>query len=352
MGRVWSCTTGPARPIVPLRISHGWAMDGVELLPGLITVGEARAIGVDRNRIARGGFVRVRRGTYVPAGTPVDDADARMAIAASGLPDVVVLGGWAAARLHERSVPSTSDPLVVFDGAMPGVGAGDQGALPVLVCAPREARIRPLPGVTLLRSGIESTERVVLEGVPVTSALRTAFDLARTWPLTPGVVALDRLRNLGLIDAEELEALTRRKAGWCGVGHVRRALALSDGGAESPRETLLRLLWTDAGLARPLANRVVRDLDGHFVARVDLVDPDAGVVGEYDGGFHASAGRRSKDAARQERLEALGLLMIRACDPDLATPHGRMAWQMRLRDVYARARAHPPHRRSWILTDR
>src|SRR5665647_487683 len=82
--------------------------------------------------------------------------------------------------------------------------------------------------------------------------------------------------------------------------------------AASPQETILRLLWIGAGLPRPRCNVVIRRPDGRFVARVDLLDDHAGVVGEYDGSYHASSVRRSDDARRQAELESLGLVVVRA----------------------------------------
>jgi hypothetical protein len=319
-------------------------------LPGLVTTSEASALGIGPDRLARGPFQRVRHGVYVPTGTPLGDVDARIVVAAASRPDGVVIGGWAAARLHERSVARSPEPIVVFDGTLPGAGVS-RSPLPVLVCTPRSTRLRRTSGITIMRSDADVQERAVLEGVPVTSAVRSAFDIVRLWPPTAGVVALDRLRNLGLVAGTDLAEVLSRRAGWRGVGRARRVLELSDAGSESPRETIMRLLWMQTGLVRPRANPVVRTLDGRFVARVDLIDPDAGVVGEYDGAFHATARRRSEDAARQERLEDLGLVVIRANDPDLATDLGRRTWQMRLRRVHARATTRPARSRPWLLTD-
>jgi very-short-patch-repair endonuclease len=52
------------------------------------------------------------------------------------------------------------------------------------------------------------------------------------------------------------------------------------------------------------------------VAKVDLMDPDAGLVGGYDGAHHSGAARRSADHVHAENLEALGLTVVRvaACD--------------------------------------
>ena len=137
------------------------------------------------------------------------------------------------------------------------------------------------------------------------------------------------------------------------VGRPRalRVAALMDAGAESPQESLLRLTWIGAGLPRPRANQVVVDTSARFVARVDLLDDVTGVVGEYDGALHADAARRSRDARRQEELEDLGLVVVRATANDIDHRGTGSAWQQRLRAAYRRAANRGPGRRRWQVRD-
>jgi len=322
----------------------------VQLVPGLLSAQEARERGIARSRLAGPTYRRAARGVYVPATTPSDPADVRVAAAGERLPGGVLVGGWAAARLHEQQARARDDQTTLFDGTMPTLGGAGREVLPVLVCAPREARIRRTVGTCVFRSVVPGDEATSIRGVPVTSPLRTAFDLARLWPTTPALMALDRLANLGLIGMEDLTAVLRSRPRWRGVSSARRAVSLCDPRAESPRETALRLLWIQTGLPRPSANQVVTDQRGRFVARVDLIDPGAGVVGEYDGAFHAPADRRSRDAARQEDIEQLGLTVIRAAGPDLASNGSRRAWGERLRRAYDLA-AVRHGRRAWRVID-
>jgi very-short-patch-repair endonuclease len=76
----------------------------------------------------------------------------------------------------------------------------------------------------------------------------------------------------------------------------------------------------------------VTDRDGTFLAEVDLLDPQAGLAGEYDGAHHAAADQRAVDHARAEQLEALGLMVVRVASPDLS--------QFRARTVQRLQRAH------------
>lgn len=312
-----------------------------QLLPSLVTTSAAPVQGITRARLRSPAYVRVAHGRYVPRGTVIDSPEARIGIVSEGLAPGLSIGGWAAARLHEVSARTQGDRLTVFDGVLPTMDRSDEPGLPVLVCAPRRSRAAVPEGAEVWRSDLRPDETVVIAGVRVTSALRTSFDLLRTWPEHAAVVGVDRLLNLGVVQAEHLAGVVAARSGWRGVPQARRALALVDARAESPRESMMRIVWLSTGLATPTANAVVRARTGQFVARVDLLDASAGVVAEYDGAFHAGVARRQADAARQEALEDLGLVVVRMTEADLATPTRRSAWQERLRSAYRRAADRP-----------
>lgn len=330
------------------------------VLPAVLATRDARAQGVLAD--VRAGYVPAARGVHVVAGADVTDPDVRTAVAMARVPEAVTLGGWAAARLHERtalaSVPASGsarrrgraghrqEEQPWFDGVPVHGRPGDD--LPVLLLAPPEVRLAAGHGRRLVRSRVAPEEWVVAGGLPVTSVLRTAFDLARLGRAEDAVVGLDRLRVLGLLDAGELDALIRRRRGWLGVAAARRALALSADGVESPQESRMRLVWLAAGLPVPRCNAVVLDGAGRFIGRVDVLDEGSGLVAEYDGAVHAAADRRSADAARQERLQAAGLEVVRATSADLATAEARARWQSRAVAAHTRALAHR-RRATWRL---
>ncbi len=292
-------------------------------------------------------LVPLRRGVWAPAGTDPTDADLRIAAVAAQLPAHAVVGGWAAARLHEVTAGGR-DP--VFDGGPRWeerpIGRGRCAR--VLVCAARDSRLTHRPDVRVFRSPVPDGQRERVLGMTVASAVRSAFDMARLLPVTSGVIAVDRMLALRLMTIDDLALLVAAPGRWQGRPAARRVLTLCDAGAESPQESVLRLLWVGAGLPRPRANVEVLDRDGRFVARVDLLDPDAGVVAEYDGGYHSGSDRRSRDAARQETLERLGLVVVRATSVDLEDG-GARAWQMRLRAAYGRAARRPGDERRWVI---
>lgn len=97
-----------------------------------------------------------------------------------------------------------------------------------------------------------------------------------TEPLLPAVTVVDRVlqRRMSTASAVLAAPLTPR---------ARAACAHVDGGAQSPRESLLRLALTRAGLPRPVTQgRIVEG--GRLVAQVDLVYRRYRVAVEYEGG--------------------------------------------------------------------
>ncbi|MDQ1105811.1 very-short-patch-repair endonuclease [Nocardioides zeae] len=96
-------------------------------------------------------------------------------------------------------------------------------------------------------------------------------------------------------------------AGECrrrGVGRLRTALALADAGAESPWETLLRMLHVVCEVPVRTQHRVVHD--EVQVARGDLWIEGTRTLQEYDGAHHREPRQLADDLARQRRLGQVG----------------------------------------------
>jgi len=87
---------------------------------------------------------------------------------------------------------------------------------------------------------------------------------------------------------------------------LRKALDLADGGAESPKETELRLLVVRDGLPRPVTQVPVGR------RRVDMGWPQWKVGVEYDGAHHWTDPRQHRrDIDRLAELMARGWLIVR-----------------------------------------
>jgi hypothetical protein len=85
----------------------------------------------------------------------------------------------------------------------------------------------------------------------VTTPARTAFDIGRRLGLEPGVQRIDALMNATHLKVADVEAVIARHPAVRGLVQLRQTLVLVDGGAESPYESITRLLLIKAGLPRP-----------------------------------------------------------------------------------------------------
>ena len=143
--------------------------------------------------------------------------------------------------------------------------------------------------------------------LPVTTRVRTAFDLGRYLPRDEAVVRLDALMHNQVFSIEDVLLLAKRHRGARGLKSLRRVLPLVDGGAASPQETRLRLLFIDAGLPTPTTQIPVVDERGRLVRMLDLGWEEYLVGCEYVGGLHQTdRGKYVKDVRVMRKLRDIG----------------------------------------------
>lgn len=161
-----------------------------------------------------------------------------------------------------------------------------------------------------------------VHGLRVTTPERTFVDSACYLGLRDLVRAGDALVHSGLITLETLiDFVTTSHLD--GVVRARRAAALVVQGAESFRETDVRLLLRFARLPVDGCNLDIHDEAGRFLARGDILFRAFKVLVEYDGWHHErDAKQRQKDHRRRERLEAAGWIVIVITAEDLRDPLG------------------------------
>lgn len=153
---------------------------------------------------------------------------------------------------------------------------------------------------------------VVHDGLPITSAARTALDLACWYPLKVAVAYLDALVAATGLRTPEFEDLIDRHPGRRGIRNARQALGLVDSGAQSPRESWLRLVLIEGGLPRPQTQIPVADESGRVIAYMDMGWQELKIAVEYDGEQHRADRRQyTWDLRRLELLERLGWIVIR-----------------------------------------
>lgn len=153
-------------------------------------------------------------------------------------------------------------------------------------------------------------------GLPVTTRVRTAFDLGRHLERGDALARLDALMWNQRFQINDVLALSERYPRSRGTRQLRELLPLVDGGAASPRESQVRLLLLDAGFPRPETQiPVVRGVTP--VAWLDMGWREYHVAVEYDGDHHRKDRRQYvKDIGRLRMLEALGWIVIRVIAED------------------------------------
>jgi hypothetical protein len=164
-----------------------------------------------------------------------------------------------------------------------GASCGPPGA-PVEIVLARTPRAHA--GVRATRARLDPAEVVAVRGVRVTSAQRTAFDLARRGPLVDRVVAVDALANAHGFAPEALWDLAARHPGVRGVGGLGEVLAHADRRAGTPMETRLRLVVVQAGLPAPEVQWAVQDERARTAVWLDLAHPEHKIGIEHDGAVH------------------------------------------------------------------
>lgn len=152
-----------------------------------------------------------------------------------------------------------------------------------------------------------------VEGVTVTTPLRTALDLGRLQSRDWALAGIDALLRLGVFTTPVLLDNVERFRGQRGVVQLRELAPLGDGRAESPPESVLRLRWLDLPNLPPPEPQVSITLpDGREVYRIDLGVRSLRFGLEYDGEeHHSSDADRAHDLRRRDDLaERFGWLVV------------------------------------------
>lgn len=172
--------------------------------------------------------------------------------------------------------------------------------------------------------GVRTRRDVLLDGeittvgeLTVTTPQRTAFDIGRRQPRRAAVARLDALQRATGFKVDDVLALADHHRGARGLRRLETALTLVDLGAQSPRESYLRLLLIESGFPRPQTQIPVLGFDGMPIAYLDIGWPDLMVAVEYDGDQHrVDRFQYVKDIRRLEALERMGWLVIRVVVED------------------------------------
>lgn len=197
------------------------------------------------------------------------------------------------------------------------------------------SNLRAPEGIVTHRDSLACGEVTMIAGMAVTTRARTAFDLGRRLQPGDAVAGLDALGNAALLDVGDVMAVARGHPGARNLRSLMQALDLHDPGAQSPRETWLRLLLTDAGFPRPRTQIPVVSADGRRRYYLDMGWEDVMIAVEYDGDHHrVDPAQYAYDIERSEDLADLGWLLIRVVKrshPVDIIRRVRHAWPSRVR---------------------
>ena len=206
-------------------------------------------------------------------------------------------------------------------------------ATPIELIAPHT---RKRPGVIVHEEQIKPDEICYVGGLPVSSPERTALNLARWLPRDAAVTHLDSLaRATGITEASVLE-LAAQYPGARGIRRAQVALNLMDAGAQSPKETWLRLLVIDAGYERPQTQLPVTD--GSTTAFINLGWEEPKIGLDYEGEHHRSERRTYvNDIGRYAMIDGRGWTDLR-----VVAEHSRAFILHRLREAFVQRGLQPP----------
>lgn len=236
-------------------------------------------------RIGRGRLHPVARGVY---------SVGRRDLSPRGRWMAAVLSCGAGACLSHRSA-----------GALYGINEERPGRIDVSV--PRAGKVER-PGIRVRsRPALSGREIGTLDGIPVTSPVRTLIDLAVELPTRHLLRAVNEADKLDAISVETLRAELECHTGQPGV---KRLVALIDRDTfvltEEELERLFLPMAREAGLPLPETGVMVNGYE------VDFFWPDLRLVIETDGlRYHRTPSAQAKDARRDQAHTAAGFARLR-----------------------------------------
>lgn len=307
--------TGPTDPEVDLDLAP--IREVADAQGGVLTTGQLRLLGYDRNQLRRaverrqldhlGRSVYALPGLVDPSLSRPEQAVRRHALLARGLllvyPDAV-LTGHSALVAHGLPVFGADLSRVQLQRPLRHQVDTQTACIRALTCTPVITELGPAADV------VTAVVQATLEHGMIT-----------------GLVAADAALHAGSMTQQALEAEVRRVRGWHGSSATGAMLTHVDGRSESVGETRLRALCSTWAVT-VVPQVEIRDDDGRFVARVDLVVEGTKVVLEFDGqGKYATEGLSAliAEKEREDRLRALGYVVVRVTWSDLASPSRLLA---------------------------
>lgn len=254
----------------------------------IIVASEALAAGVVTRQMLRKQYFKIYNNIYAQEGVRLTASDRALAAWLWSRGEATLVGHSAAAMLGTRWLPDDG-PAEIAHAYQPGP-----------------------PGIVIHRGALADDEVCVRGSLDCTTPARTAYDLGRRVDGDTAIVRIDALLNATGCTPAEVHAIADRYPGARHIRRLRGSLALVDGGAESPKETELRLLLVRSRLPQPVTQIRVGK------RRVDMGWPQWKIGVEYDGEHHwTNPDDYAADIERLEYLAAQGWTIIRVSSRQL-----------------------------------
>ena len=205
-----------------------------------------------------------------------------------------MVAGFSAAALHGSAWVDSARPVELIHGN----------------------RHRP-SGIQTWGNRLAADEIDSAAGLPVTSPARTALDLGCWYDTMTAVAGIDALARATHLKVADVDLLAARYPGRRGIERSRASLTLVDAGAQSPKESWLRVVLMKAGLPKPRTQIPVPNEFGRAIAYLDMGWKRGQVAVEYDGEQHRNNRRQyTWDIRRLEMLQRCGWIVIRVVAGD------------------------------------
>ncbi|MDQ3663902.1 MAG: type IV toxin-antitoxin system AbiEi family antitoxin domain-containing protein [Actinomycetota bacterium] len=276
-----------------------------------------------RSLLRRGEWVRVRHGAYTSGKTwaHADERQRHLIVVRAAL-----------LALGDESVASHDSAAVAHD--LPTWGLN---LTVVMLTRPFERTSRREAGVEHHLAELPVEQITTVRGVRVTSAVRTALDVARKRGYEAGLVSANAAMHAGGSHAE-MQAAALLMTEWPGGAASSAVVRDADGRIETPGETLTWILLQ--GMALDVEPQVCFREIG---ARVDFELKGLGVIIEFDGRvkYVTEDGQPDVQALweekkREDRIRDLGYEVVRVYWEELFGSR-RIRTEQRIRAAIARA---------------
>lgn len=260
----------------------------------IATTAELLAAGLSadqiRTRVSRGELLAIGRGAYASG------PRARELLKLAGGADLLRVAA-AAAVLGPEAVVSHQSAAFLHSIDLLGARAAD-----VTLTCPRRRGWHSRPGMRLHAAELPPEHVMVSDtGLSLTTPARTVIDLARPLDFRAGVVAADSALHSKLATKEELRSVVAACRRRSGIGQAEAVVDFADPLAESPLESIARVVFRDCGLPAPILQAWLGGT-AEPVGRVDFYWRRYRTVAEVDGAIKYADPSRARAQLRRDAL--------------------------------------------------